>query len=85
MTLFDPLYPGRDSGHHGLEVRADGAGPPPIIRPRHSRHLEDQRDLQSARQHRSSILFKDKSGEKLTKRMLINEGLGRYIIYRGDY
>ena len=29
---------------------------------------------------RSSLLFKekDKSGEKLTKRMLVNEGLGRY-------
>ena len=26
---------------------------------------------------RASMLGKDKSGEKLTKRMLVNEGLGR--------
>ena len=26
---------------------------------------------------RASLLFKEKSGEKLTKRMLVNEGLGR--------
>ena len=42
--------------------------------------LEDSlmMESQSRPTPRSSVLFKDKSGEKLTKRMLVNEGLGRW-------
>ena len=75
VSLFDPVFRTRHQHH-----QHQGESPP------HQRAVIDNKYLGGDSHHshrptsqRSSLLFKekDKSGEKLTKRMLVNEGLGR--------
>ena len=89
VSLFDPAYPGRGRGGGGARGRGRPGGGDPLTfsapgdRSEHCGSSltpcpDDAMSGPSRPPHpRASVLGKDKSGEKLTKRMLVNEGLGR--------
>ena len=64
VTLFDPMLRHRQHG------RVVSFGPEDEMRHTTGNGSKSQ-------SQRSSFIFKDKSGEKLMKRALVSEGLGR--------
>ena len=81
VSLFDPVFRTRHQHH-----QHQGESPQPQRAVIDYKYLGESGQAHSHHSHshrptsqRSSLLFKekDKSGEKLTKRMLVNEGLGR--------